>query len=85
MMRYAYLNFDLAVNRSAHDWFRNQRHMMLPVDSRTLRDAWTIVWGNVVNQPDRPLSTAKKPQAQSSNETRPDPPGDDDILYISGE
>lgn len=48
--RYAYIdiaNSDNIGNEAALAWFQQQRDMVLPVDGRSLRDAWEIRWGEL--------------------------------------
>ncbi len=93
--RLSYMNLDRAVNYSARNWFKDQKALTLPVDTRSLQDRVRPVNANVVRYERRGVQRSIRPRVLSGDvlyigEDTPTPDdsagkdwsGDDDILYI---
>lgn len=73
--RLAYLDLDQPVNYSARNWYRDQTQLILPLDSRSLRDCVRPVNPNVIRYERRGVQRTIQPRAVNEGE----------VLYIGEE
>ncbi|MCA9263572.1 MAG: hypothetical protein KDA60_06970 [Planctomycetales bacterium] len=78
--RLAYVDLDKVANEAAGNWFRTQREIPLPVDSRALRNAWEFRWSELQHHVE-PIPT-KKADAKGQLPPRRDRLGDEDIVFL---